>query len=54
MANYKENPRNATITIRVTEQEKKELQEIAKKETKGKVSELVWTILTDYLKQEER
>lgn len=52
MANYKENPRNATITIRVTEQEKKRLQEIAKKKTKGKMSELIWSVLTKYLEEE--
>lgn len=54
MANYKENPRNSTITFRVTANEKVELQKIANKRTNGKVSELIWQLCLECIKEEEK
>lgn len=53
MANYKENPRNSVITIRVTEQEKRELQKIADVRSQGKMSQLVWEVLADFLNSQK-
>ena len=52
MANYKENPRTETITIRVTPDEKELLQKLAGEKTRGRVSQLVWEVLTDWLYNE--
>lgn len=52
MANYKENPRTETITIRVTPDEKELLQKLAGEKTRGRVSQLVWEVLTDWLHNE--
>lgn len=51
--NYKENPRNFTITFRVTEQEKEELQKLAKKKTGGKMSLLIQQACLAYLEKEK-
>lgn len=53
MANFKENPRNQTVTFRLTPDEKKELQKIANKHTNGKVSELVWQLCLNRIKEEK-
>lgn len=51
--NVKENPRNSTVTFRVTKEEKEKLEKLAKKESNGKVSKLVWQICLDYLEKKE-
>lgn len=52
--NVKENPRNSTITFRVTKEEKEKLEKLAKKETNGKVSQLVWQICLEYITEREK
>jgi predicted transcriptional regulator len=51
MANYKDNPRTSTITFRLTDSEKRQLQDIANKQTNNRVSELVWQIVKQYLEE---
>ena len=51
--NVKENPRNSTVTFRVTKEEKEKLEKLAKKESNGKVSKLVWQICLEYLEKKE-
>lgn len=51
--NVKENPRNSTVTFRVTKEEKEKLEKLAKVEANGKVSKLVWQICLDYLEKKE-
>lgn len=51
--NVKENPRNSTVTFRVTKEEKEKLEKLAKKESNGKVSQLVWQICLEYLEKKE-
>ena len=51
--NVKENPRNSTVTFRVTKEEKEKLEKLAKKETNGKVSQLVWQICLEYIAERE-
>lgn len=51
--NVKENPRNSTITFRVTKEEKEKLEKLAKKESNGKVSQLVWQICLRYMEKKE-
>ena len=51
--NVKENPRNSTVTFRVTKEEKQKLEKLAKKETNGKVSQLVWQICLEYIAERE-
>lgn len=51
--NVKENPRNSTVTFRVTKEEKEKLEKLAKKETNGKVSQLVWKICLEYIAEKE-
>lgn len=52
--NVKENPRNSTVTFRVTKEEKEKLEKLAKKETNGKVSQLVWKICLEYIAEREK
>lgn len=52
--NVKENPRNSTVTFRVTKEEKQKLEELAKAEANGKVSKLVWQICLDYIAEREK
>lgn len=51
--NVKENPRNSTITFRVTKEEKEKLEKLAKVEANGKVSKLVWQICLEYMEKKE-
>lgn len=51
--NVKENPRNSTVTFRVTKEEKEKLEKLAKKEANGKVSKLVWQICLEYIAEKE-
>ena len=53
MSNFKENPRNAIITFKATEEEKRKLQKLASRRTNGKLSELVWNICLEYMRKEE-
>lgn len=48
MAKWQETPRNATLTIRITEEQKQELIELAKKKD-VKVSFLAYDIVKQYL-----
>lgn len=52
--NVKENPRNSTVTFRVTKEEKEKLEKLAKKESNGKVSQLVWQICLEYMEKKEK
>lgn len=52
--NVKENPRNFTVTFRVTKEEKQRLEKLAKVETNGKVSQLVWQICLEYITEREK
>lgn len=52
--NVKENPRNSTVTFRVTKEEKQKLEKLAKVEANGKVSQLVWQICLEYIAEREK
>lgn len=50
MSKWSDIPRNVTLTIRLTEQEKEKLGELAKKQDK-KISFLTYEIIKDFLEK---
>lgn len=53
MAHYKENPKNSLISIRVTKQEKEDLQKLADLHCGGRLSDLFRQLAQEYLKKEK-
>ena len=52
MAQWGEKPRNITLTVRITEEQKRELEELAQK-AGVRVSYLGYQIIYDYLKNND-